>query len=132
IERVGYALNKAAKPVRGSKILILGLAYKKDVDDSRESPSFELMRMLLERGASVQYNDPYIPAIPQKRDYPDLPKLQSIPLTEEMLHSMDCVLIATDHSDYDFEFICEHSRLIVDTRNASDHVVSGRDRIWKA
>src|SRR6185503_8900499 len=104
--------------VRGSKIAILGLAYKKDVDDPRESPSFKLMELLQERGAIISYNDPHIPHLPAMRNF-HVPELSSQPLTPEYLRSQDCVLIATDHSSYDWRFIAEHSRLIVDTRNAT-------------
>ena len=131
IEQLADALNDARKPIRGSRILILGMAYKKNVDDSRESPSFELMDLLLERGGDVSYNDPYIPELPQKRDY-DMPSLKSVPLTAEYLRAMDCVLIATDHSDYDYDFIAEHAPLIVDTRNAMKEVKQGREKIRKA
>ena len=131
IEQLADALNDARKPIRGSRILILGMAYKKNVDDSRESPSFELMDLLLERGGDVCYNDPYIPELPQKRDY-DMPSLKSVPLTAEYLRAMDCVLIATDHSDYDYDFIVQHAPLVVDTRNATKGVTQGREKIRKA
>lgn len=132
ITRLAEALNDVGKPIRRSRILILGMAYKKDVDDSRESPSFELMDMLLERGADVCYNDPFIPTLPRKRDYSDLPELKSIELTPEYLRAMDCVLIATNHSDYDYDFIVKHASLIVDTRNGTEHVTEGRHKIVKA
>ncbi|QDV63673.1 UDP-N-acetyl-D-glucosamine 6-dehydrogenase [Crateriforma conspicua] len=132
ITRVAEALNDAGKPIKGSRILILGMAYKKDVDDSRESPSFELMDLLLDRGADVCYNDPYIPELPPKRRYQDLPSLSSVPLSSEYLRAMDCVLIATDHSDYDYDFIVKHSPLVVDTRNATKDVAEGREKIRKA
>ncbi len=132
ISKVGDALNDAGKPIKGSRILILGMAYKKDVDDSRESPSFELMDLLLERGADVCYNDPYIPELPKKRAYQDLPSLSSVPLTAEYLRAMDCVLIATDHTAYDYDFVVAHSPLVVDTRNATKNVKVGRDKIRKA
>ena len=132
IMRLSEALNQRGKPIKGSRILILGMAYKKDVDDSRESPSFELMDMLLDRGGDVCYNDPYIPELPAKRRYQDLPSLASAPLTAEYLRAMDCVLIATDHSDYDYDFIVKHASLVVDTRNATSGVVTGREKIIKA
>lgn len=132
IDRVTEALNDAGKPIRRSRILILGMAYKKDVDDSRESPSFELMDRLLERGGDVCYNDPHIPELPMKRAYQDLPSLKSVELTPEYLRAMDCLLIATDHSDYDYGFIVKHSALVVDTRNATADVTEGREKIYKA
>jgi UDP-N-acetyl-D-glucosamine dehydrogenase len=131
VSRVTDALNDIGKPVRGSKIGVLGVAYKKDVDDPRESPSFKLIELLLERGAILSYNDPHIPSLPSMRHY-DVPDLESEPLTEEWLASQDCVLIATDHSAYDWQFIAAHSRLIVDTRNACKDVVGAIRQIYKA
>ena len=118
VGRVAGALNDAAKPVRGSKICVLGLAYKKDVDDSRESPSFALMDRLRGMGAELTYHDPHVPAMPAKRDY-DFPALKSEPLTPEFLASRDCVLIATDHSAVDYEAVVTHAPLVIDTRNAA-------------
>lgn len=109
------ALTAKKKGIDGAKVLILGLAYKKDVDDVRESPSLKLMELFKEKGIEVDYNDPYIPFPPKLRKY-TLEK-GSIPLTAETLGRYDCVVIATDHSLYDPEFIVENSRLIVDTRN---------------
>jgi UDP-N-acetyl-D-glucosamine dehydrogenase len=131
VGRVSEALNEAGKPVRGSKIGILGVAYKKDVDDPRESPSFKLMELLHDRGAVLSYNDPHIPVLPSMRHY-RVPQLTSQPLTPEYLASQDCVLIATDHSAYDWPWIVPHCRLLVDTRNAAGQVDEGREKIWKA
>ncbi len=131
IQRLTEALNEQGKPVRGSRICILGVAYKKDVDDPRESPSFALMERLLARGASVSYNDPHIPRLPAMRHY-RLPELWSVELTPEYLASQDCILIATDHSAYDYEAIVQHAQLVVDTRNATRHVRNGREKIRKA
>jgi UDP-N-acetyl-D-glucosamine dehydrogenase len=117
VERVALALNQAKKPVNGSKICILGVAYKRDVDDPRESPSFELMELLAARGAKLSYCDPHIPRLPKMRHH-DVPELTNSKLTKEYLAEQDCVLIVTDHSAFDYPFIVEHSRLIVDTRNA--------------
>ena len=125
------ALNDHGKPVRGSKVCVLGLAYKKDVDDSRESPSFELMELLMEAGAELSYHDPHIPTVPKKRDY-DMPAMQSSELTAEFLQSLDCVLIATDHSSVDYDFLVQNAPLVVDTRNATADVTKNRDRIYKA
>ena len=132
IERLADYLNDASKPIKGSKICILGAAYKKDVDDPRESPSFELMKLLLKRGAVLSYNDPHVPSLPKMRHYPDLPAMQSQELTPEYLAAQDCVLISTDHSAYDHDFIVKHSRLVLDTRNATKNVKEGRERIRKA
>ncbi|HKD38127.1 MAG TPA: nucleotide sugar dehydrogenase [Pirellulales bacterium] len=131
INRVTEALNEVGKPVRGSKICILGVAYKKDVDDPRESPSFELMELLLARGAVLSYNDPQVPKVPKMRRHKTL-DMTSQPLDPVFLASQDCVLIATGHTAYDYDFIVKHSRLIVDTRNATKNVRSGREKIRKA
>jgi UDP-N-acetyl-D-glucosamine dehydrogenase len=131
IEHVIEALNDLGKPVRGSRIAILGMAYKKDVDDSRESPSFELLDLLTERGAVITYNDPHVPVLPRVRRH-DLPLLASQELTPDYLAAQDCVLIATDHSAYDYAFIVRHARLVVDTRNATRDVREGREKIRKA
>jgi UDP-N-acetyl-D-glucosamine dehydrogenase len=121
VSRVADFLNDVGKPVRGSRICILGMAYKKDVDDPRESPSFELLELLLHRGAVLTYSDPHVPSLPKMRHY-HLPPMDSTPLTPEFLAAQDCVLISTDHSAFDYAFIAEHSRLIVDTRNATRNV----------
>jgi UDP-N-acetyl-D-glucosamine dehydrogenase len=97
------------------------MAYKKDVDDPRESPGFELMELLLSKGAEVHYNDPHIPRLPRMRRHPHL-DMTSRPLTAETLQLMDCVLIVTDHSAYDWNWIVDHSRLVVDTRNATREI----------
>lgn len=131
ITRVSEALNDHGKPIRGSKIGILGVAYKKDVDDPRESPSFKLMELLMERGAALSYNDPHIPALPKMRHY-DVPEMQSQELTPGYLESLDCVLIATDHSAYDYDTIVQHAPLVIDTRNATVNVKVGREKIRKA
>ncbi len=131
VGRVADALNDQGLAVKGSKILLLGMAYKKDVDDPRESPGFELMERLLEKGAEVTYNDPHIPSLPSMRRYPDL-KQDSRDLTVEFLGSRDCVLIVTDHSSYDWSWIVEHSRLVVDTRNATRGLVATTGRIVRA
>ncbi len=131
IERLSIFLNDAGKPIRNSKICVLGAAYKKDVDDPRESPSFELMELLLQRGADLTYNDPHIPKLPAVRHH-HLPEMSSQELTAEFLRQQDCVLIATNHSAYDYAFIVEHSRMILDTRNATADVGSGREKIRTA
>jgi len=132
VNRLGEFLNNDRKPINGSRVAILGMAYKKDVDDPRESPSFELLKLLLERGAEVSYNDPHVPALPKMRHYPDLPVMESHELTPAYLAAQECVLIATDHSAYDYDFIVEHSRLVLDTRNATKNVKRGREKIRKA
>jgi UDP-N-acetyl-D-glucosamine dehydrogenase len=131
VSKVADALNDHSKAVKGSQIALLGMAYKKDVDDPRESPGFELMELLLHKGARVTYNDPHIPELPRMRHYPDL-HMASQALTPEYLHAQDCVLVVTDHSAYDWPWIVEHCRLVVDTRNATRQVTAHRERIVKA
>lgn len=118
VEAIGAALNEREKSLKGSKILLLGVAYKKDVDDLRESPSLKLLELLTERGAKLDYNDPHFPALHRMRHY-DFSDMRSVELTPERLGKYDCVLIATDHSSYDYEAIVRNSRLVVDTRNAT-------------
>lgn len=130
ISKVQLALNNARKSVKGSKILILGLAYKPDIDDVRESPSFELIEKLEHLGAQVDYNDPHVPKTHKMRHH-DL-QMQSVELHADALKSYDCVLIATNHSAYDWQMIADHARLIVDTRNAMSKVSGKRDHIVKA
>ena len=112
---IGGALNGHKKSINGSRVLVLGVAYKKDIDDLRESPSLTLIEVLRKRGADVSYNDPFFPTVGHGRHY-DL-NMTSQPL--DNLESYDCVLIATDHSDYDFPAIAQRARLLVDTRNAT-------------
>ncbi len=131
IHKLAEALNNNGKAIKGSKICVLGVAYKKDVDDPRESPSFKLMELLQERGADLSYSDPHIPELPAMRHY-DVPDLSSQELTPEFLKSLDCALIATDHTAFDYASIVRHSRLIIDTRNATKNVTEGRDKIVKA
>jgi len=130
VQHVMEALNERKKSLKGSKVLVLGLAYKKDIDDVRESPSIELIELLRAKGAKVDYNDPYIPATHKQREH-DL-GMKSRKLTGAMLKQYDVVLISTDHSAYDYEWIVENSQLVVDTRNATAGVRKNRNRIVKA
>ncbi len=131
ISRTAEFLNEYAKPIRGSKICLLGVAYKKDVDDPRESPSFELMERLLRRGADLTYSDPHVPALPSMRHH-ELPAMESQTLTAEFLAAQDAVLIATDHSAVDYDAVVRHAPLVIDTRNATSGVTEGREKIRKA
>ncbi len=131
VNRTMEALNNVGKAMRGSRIGILGVAYKKDVDDPRESPSFKLMELYQAAGAILSYNDPHIPTLPSMRHY-DVPRLASESLTPEYLASLDCVVIATDHSAYDWDSIVRYAPLVVDTRNATKNVTASRHKIWKA
>jgi UDP-N-acetyl-D-glucosamine dehydrogenase len=128
VEKIVEALNDSGLSIKGANVLILGLAYKKDVDDVRESSSIKIIEMLKGRGANVDYNDPYIPVPPKMRKH----KLEenSVPLTSENLGKFDCVVVCTDHSIYDPEFIVNNSRLVVDTRNLTNNITS--DKIKKA
>jgi UDP-N-acetyl-D-glucosamine dehydrogenase len=124
------ALNDRGRALRGSRVLVLGLAYKKDVDDLRESPSVVLIEKLRAKGALVDYNDPHIPRTHKQREH-DL-RMASVPLSPEMLAGYDAVVVSTDHSAYDWEMIVAHSRLVIDTRNATSGVKAGRERVVKA
>ncbi|UCG56405.1 MAG: nucleotide sugar dehydrogenase [Phycisphaerales bacterium] len=117
IAKVMDALNEHEKSLKGAKVLVLGLAYKKDIDDIRESPSIELIELLRRKGAKVDYNDPYVPRTHRQREH-DL-KMTSKPLSARMLARYDVVLIATDHTDYDYDCIVRNAKLVVDTRNAT-------------
>jgi UDP-N-acetyl-D-glucosamine dehydrogenase len=130
VTRTGLALNDRGKAVKGSKILVLGLAYKPDVDDVRESPSFELIEKLEDLGAEVDYHDPHVPATHKMRRH-DL-QMRSIKLTPESLKGYDCVLIATHHQAYDWQMVADNSKLVVDTRNALKNVKGKRDHVVMA
>lgn len=121
-QAVGKALNQHKKALNGSKILMLGIAYKKDIDDLRESPSLALIELLRQEGVEVLYNDPYFPTVGRGRHY-NL-NMTCTPLTH--LEQYDCVLIVTDHSDYDYEEIVRTSQLVVDSRNATKGIVSDK------
>jgi UDP-N-acetyl-D-glucosamine dehydrogenase len=131
VRRLAEALNSQSKPVRGSRVGILGVAYKRDIDDPRESPSFKLMELLGRQGAALSYCDPHIPVLPAMRHF-DVPRLKSEQLTPAYLASLDCTLIATDHSAFDWKMVVEHSRLVVDTRNATHGVAPHAKNVWKA
>ncbi|MFA5293547.1 MAG: nucleotide sugar dehydrogenase [Phycisphaerae bacterium] len=130
VHRTLEAMNDRKKSLKGAKVLVLGLAYKKDIDDVRESPSIELIEILKKKGAKVDYNDPYIPHTHKMREH-NL-KMRSKPLSEKMLKGYDIVLISTDHSCYDYNWIVKNSKMVVDSRNATAKVKSGRNKIVKA
>jgi UDP-N-acetyl-D-glucosamine dehydrogenase len=131
VDRIGKALNDRSKSIRGSRILLLGVAYKKDVDDVRESPALEIMEILQEKGAELSYSDPYIPRLHKMRAY-DFSNMSSFPLTEELLRGQDLALITTDHSAVDYQWVVDHAPFVVDTRNATRSVKRGRERIVRA
>jgi UDP-N-acetyl-D-glucosamine dehydrogenase len=131
VARVANALNDDGKAVKGSRVCVLGVAYKKDVDDPRESPAFEILELLQARGAVVSYSDPHVPTLPRMRHH-RLGPMASQPLTPEFLAAQDCVLLVTDHAAFDYDAVVRHARLLVDTRNAAAGCKPGRCRVVKA
>jgi UDP-N-acetyl-D-glucosamine dehydrogenase len=132
VHRVGEALNAQRKAINGSKVLILGLAYKADVDDDRESPSYVLMNLLQQRGASVAYYDPFVPVIRPTREHPHWAGMKSVKWDRETLTSFDVVLIATKHGSVDYRALADSACCIVDTRNAMVGIPTKAGQIWKA
>jgi UDP-N-acetyl-D-glucosamine dehydrogenase len=116
ISKTVEALGERGRSIKGARVLVLGIAYKKDIDDQRESPSLKIINLLQEKGAKVSYNDPHIPELGPTREYPGF-VISSVPLSARRLKTTDAVIIATDHSAYDYDWILKNSRLIVDTRN---------------
>ena len=131
VERIGKGLNDRSRSIRGSKILVLGVAYKKDVDDVRESPALEIMEILQGKGAILSYSDPYIPRLHKMRAY-DFSNMSSLPLTEDLLKNQDVVLITTDHTNVNYQWVVDHAALVIDTRNATRGITRGRDKIIRA
>jgi UDP-N-acetyl-D-glucosamine dehydrogenase len=119
------ALNDQRKSVRGARVLVLGVAYKKDVGDVRESPALDVIKLLADRGADIRYNDPHAPEISLDGGQVH----RSVPLDQQALREADLVVIITDHSSYDYDFIVRHARAVLDTRNATRRVRAGRERI---
>jgi len=130
VEKTADALNQHRKSINGSRIMVLGIAYKKDIDDDRESPGYAIMDMLMQKGAEVCYNDPWVPVLKPTRKY-DF-KLTSQTLAPEFLSKLDAVIIVTDHSDYDIAQIVEHAKIIVDTRNATAGITAGKEKVVMA
>ncbi|HCY77292.1 MAG TPA: nucleotide sugar dehydrogenase [Ignavibacteriales bacterium] len=130
IEKAGEVLNKFKKSLNGSKILILGASYKKDIDDMRESPSLKLIEILREKGAKVDYNDPYIPKLPKTRRYQY--DMESVELNKKNLSKYDLILLSTDHSEYNYKFISASSKLVLDTRNAFERAGIKSEKVFKA
>jgi UDP-N-acetyl-D-glucosamine dehydrogenase len=116
VQKLLLALNDRGKAVKGSKVLILGLAYKKDIDDPRESPAFELIELIQKLGANIGYHDPHVPKAPRMRNWPHLPEMASQALTPELLAAQDAVVIVTDHTAVDYALVAAHASLVVDTR----------------
>ncbi len=130
VDRVQEVLNKHRKTLNGSKIIILGAAYKKDIDDLRESPTLKLIEIFRRNGAEVDYNDPYIPKISASRKYNF--NMISVELSKENLKKYDILILSTDHSEYDYKFIVANSNLIIDTRNIFSKIGINSSKIWKA
>jgi UDP-N-acetyl-D-glucosamine dehydrogenase len=132
VHRVADALNEQQKPIKGSSILVLGLAYKPNVDDERESPSYVLMEMLKGRGAKVSYHDPYVPVIKPTREHPHWAGTRSVEWTRESIAAFDCVLVATNHACFNYKELAAWAGCIVDTRNAMNGIPTRQGQLWKA
>ncbi len=132
VERTRAALEEGGKELEGAEVLLLGVAYKRDVGDTRESPGLRLMQLFEEAGCRVSYHDPYVPALPATRDYPGFAGRRSEELDPRMLASADAVVIATDHTRVDYAEVGRSSSLVVDTRNAMARVPGGKARVVKA
>ena len=132
VQRVAEALNNHGKAIKGSRILILGLAYKPNVDDERESPSYRLLEKLKQRGAIVAYHDPHVPVIRPTRDHPQWEGTKSVPWTRPTIAGFDLVVIATAHACVNYQELANWSQCIVDTRNAMAAVKVAQDKVWKA
>lgn len=132
VRRVADALNERSKPVKGSSILVLGLAYKPNVDDERESPSYFLMDMLKERGAKVAYYDPYVPVIRPTREHAHWTGTKSVDWNRQTVSSFDLVLIATNHASIQYQELADWAECIVDTRNAMAGIRARPGQVWKA
>src|SRR5579871_2137914 len=126
VQRTMDALNERKKSLNGSRLLVLGAAYKKDVDDMRESPALRVISLLSERGAQVEYHDPYVPRI--EPGHGVTRSMSSVPLEMERLAAYDGVLILTDHSSIDYAQVTQHAQLVVDTRNATARATRGREK----
>jgi len=128
VDAAAAALNNHKKSLKGARVLILGVAYKKDVDDLRESPTLKIMQLLQRRGVQLDYNDPYFPQLHKMRHY-NYENMKSVALSPQSIGSYDAVIIATDHSSYDYAAIVDAAKLVIDTRNATRRVMRHRDKI---
>ena len=124
--------NERAKSIKGSKILVLGLAYKPNVDDDRESPSYVLMEMLKHRGAEVSYHDPYVPVIKLTREHPQWAGTKSVSWDRATLQGFDLVLLATNHASVNYQELADWASCIVDSRNAMNAIKTKPGQVWKA
>ncbi|MDP2970301.1 MAG: UDP binding domain-containing protein, partial [Deltaproteobacteria bacterium] len=130
VTKIQDALNDRGKGIKGAQILILGVAYKKDVDDARESPALTIMDLLKKKGATLLYHDPFIPVLPPFRKYHF--KLKSSPLTKPLLRRIDAAVVITDHSQVDYEWVVANAPLTIDTRNATKNLKKWKNKIVKA
>src|SRR5260370_19060082 len=128
VDAAAAALNNHKKSLKGARVLILCVAYKKDVDDLRESPTLKIMQLLQRRGVQLDYNDPYFPQLHTMRHY-NYENMKSVALSPQSIGSYDAVIIATDHSSYDYAAIVDAAKLVIDTRNATRRVMPHRDKI---
>ena len=116
VNRLQQALNERGKSVKRSKLMIIGIAYKKDINDDRESPAYKIIASLIAMGANISYHDPFVPTVKRTRQWPDAPALKSQPLTSRTIAAQDAILIITDHTSVDYKLIAKHAKLIVDSR----------------
>jgi UDP-N-acetyl-D-glucosamine dehydrogenase len=130
VERLAAALReRAGRDLAGARVLVLGIAYKKNVDDTRESPAFAIWKLLRSAAAEVAYHDPHVDAVPRTREHAELEGIRSVPLSTELIEAQDAVLICTDHDAIDYGQVAKHARLVIDTRNATKSVRSGRNNV---
>jgi UDP-N-acetyl-D-glucosamine dehydrogenase len=130
VQRTMEALNTKKKTLNGAKLLVLGAAYKKDIDDMRESPSLRIISLLKERGADVDYHDPYVPKL--EPDHGFSFSMSSVPLTAESIRNYDGVLILTDHTSVDYGMVVQEADVVIDTRNATKPIARGKEKVFKA
>jgi UDP-N-acetyl-D-glucosamine dehydrogenase len=133
VSRISEGLNRQGKTLRGAKVLILGVTFKRDVDDARNSPAQRIIELLLAQGVQVAYNDPYVPQFKVGHDvfYRDELTLHSVDLSEELMAEHDCTVIVAGHTSYDYAWVVRHAPLIIDTLNATRGVGEGRERILR-
>ena len=126
VDKITKALNTRRKSVKDSDVIILGVAYKRDISDLRESPALDVIRLLQEKGAKVKYCDPYVSIIRMDNG----PDLRATPLTEQLIKKADCVAIITDHSSFNYQWVVDKAQMVVDTRNATKNV-TGKKKVFK-
>ncbi len=131
MHRVSEALNSQGKSLKGSRVLVLGVAYKAGTNDCRESPAVRILDLLKGAGAEVRYHDPYVPQLPRIR-HSSQQQLSSVELTEAEVAGASCVLVVTDHGVCDYQWVADHAALVVDTRNVTRNLTSGKEKVWLA